>query len=62
MRVGIINMEKRIVICPKCDKEQRVPVDKNVVRCKKCGFAFNVDTDDRHPHEFWHNPDSGHKF
>lgn len=55
-------MDKRIVICPKCDREQRIPLDRNIVRCKKCGYAFNVDLDDKHPEEFWHNPDSGHKF
>jgi hypothetical protein len=54
-------MDKRIVICPKCDKEQKVPLHKNVVKCS-CGGVFNVDVVEEHPSEFWQNPDNSHRF
>ncbi len=58
-----MNMEKRTVLCPFCDHEQRVETEKNVVRCIKCGGVFNTDPyDHEHPGEFWSNPDTSSRF
>lgn len=54
-------MDRRIVVCPRCDREQKVPLDRNVVKCG-CGSVFNVDVVDGHPAEFWQNPDNSHRF
>jgi len=55
--------KSRLVICPYCDTEQRVELDRPIVKCKKCGKPINIDIEDHtHPQEFWHNPDTSHKF
>ena len=56
-------MDKTTVLCPFCDKEQRVHMEKNVVRCGGCGKAFHTDPfGQQHPEEFWSNPDTSVRF
>jgi ribosomal protein L37AE/L43A len=56
-------MERKVVLCPFCDREQEIEVEKNVVRCEKCGGVFNTDPyDHEHPREFWSNPDTSARF
>ena len=56
-------MDKSVVLCPFCDKEQRAEDEKHVVTCDRCGKAFNTDPHAHsHPEEFWANPDTSVKF
>jgi ribosomal protein L37AE/L43A len=56
-------MEKRVVLCPFCDREQEIELEKNIVRCMKCGGVFNTDPyDSEHPREFWSSPDTSARF
>lgn len=55
--------KSRLVICPHCDKEQRVGIDVAVTKCRRCRKGFNIDVgDSAHPQEFWHNPDTSPAF
>jgi uncharacterized CHY-type Zn-finger protein len=54
-------MDKKVVLCPFCDKEQKT--EKMVISCDRCGKAFNADIyDHQHPEEFWANPDNSARF
>ena len=56
-------MERIAVLCPFCDREQMVHEDREVVTCEACGRPFNNDTSgDKHPDEFWSNPDTSARF
>ena len=56
-------MDKRVVLCPFCDREQKVEIGNNVVRCERCGGVFNADPyDHQHPPEFWSNPETSVRF
>jgi len=56
-------MDKIMVLCPFCDKEQRIHTEKHIVRCERCGRAFNNNPHgDAHPEEFWSNPDTSARF
>ena len=56
-------MDKMIVLCPFCVKEQRVGVVREIVRCERCGKPINNDIfANTHPEEFWSNPDTCARF
>ncbi len=56
-------MEKTLVLCPFCDKEQKIEHEKHVVSCSRCGKAFNADPFSHvHPEEFWANPETSVRF
>jgi uncharacterized CHY-type Zn-finger protein len=56
-------MDKILVLCPFCDREQRVHEEKPVVSCERCGKPFNNDLSaGKHPEEFWSNPDTSARF
>lgn len=56
-------MDKIIALCPFCDSEQRIDQEKHVVKCDRCGKAFNNDIMAfSHPDEFWSNPDTSTRF
>ncbi len=56
-------MDKITVLCPFCDREQRVHEDMPVVNCERCGKPFNTTLSDmNHPDEFWSNPDTSVRF
>jgi predicted amidophosphoribosyltransferase len=55
--------KKRIVLCPHCDEEHTVHIEKEEHICSKCGKKFGIHKDKkRHPAHFWHNPDTSHHF
>jgi len=58
------NMRKsRLILCPNCDEEQRVNLGVVKVKCKRCEKTFKVDAEKpKHPHHFWHNPDTSGDF
>ena len=53
-------MDKRIVLCPRCDRELKVAHSNKEARCK-CGNVIKLE-EHHHPREFWHNPDNSHRF
>jgi ribosomal protein L37AE/L43A len=56
-------MDKTIVLCPFCDKEQSIRNEKQIAKCDRCGKPFNNDIfADMHPNEFWANPDTSVRF
>ncbi|MBN2042977.1 MAG: hypothetical protein JW754_04190 [Candidatus Aenigmarchaeota archaeon] len=55
--------KSRLVLCPHCDREQRVKINETSVKCKGCKKTFRVKKENgKHPEHFWHNPDTSHHF
>jgi uncharacterized CHY-type Zn-finger protein len=56
-------MDRSVVMCPFCDKEQEAEDGKHVIVCGQCGKPFNADTyGHAHPDEFWANPETSARF
>lgn len=46
--------KSRLVLCPKCDSELKVPLTEDSAECEECGDEFEV-VEEGYPEEFiWH--------